>query len=407
MQSAVDSKQQLLPKAKTGALANIALIVGSLALAWGCAEVFCRMVGFDFERQHAAMQRMPVFFRKATVPLEPVFFRRPGPDQWSGKVLQVGYSYWRAFENAYIDEPSRTIEYDRDGFRNPPDLQDWHLVVAGDSFVELGYLPYKSLLSTVIGRELGLRVRNLGVSLNGPYAYAAYLKHFGRSPAGRHAVAVFYEGNDLDDLMREKSDLTAFQTTGQRPYRVFETQTSLTRAAWRISKNIARRYFGESLANADFASGDRLVPVTLTYTPPAPSKLTAEQREALAEAFAQWAHYARELEMKPWLVFMPSKERVLHDRVKLRSNASRQIREWQTNDLPRFVGASAEGLGITFIDLTPAFQSEAARGKLLYNGVYDTHLTEEGSVLAGRWIAQEMKRRLNGSEQSGLQQNSE
>jgi hypothetical protein len=37
--------------------------------------------------------------------------------------------------------------YDRDGFRNP-DLEDWQVVVIGDSLTEQGYLPEEDLFTS-------------------------------------------------------------------------------------------------------------------------------------------------------------------------------------------------------------------------------------------------------------------
>jgi hypothetical protein len=72
--------------------------------------------------------------------------------------------------NGGLDEAVSTIRYDGDGFRNPQDLDDWDLVVIGDSIVESGYLPYDALLTTQLGRLLDARVKNGGVSYTGPWS---------------------------------------------------------------------------------------------------------------------------------------------------------------------------------------------------------------------------------------------
>ena len=53
------------------------------------------------------------------------------------------------------------------------------------------------------GERLGVRVKNLGVSGTGGFSHAAYLKHYGVAPSTSDAVLVFFEGNDLKDLVRE------------------------------------------------------------------------------------------------------------------------------------------------------------------------------------------------------------
>lgn len=79
-------------------------------------------------------------------------------------------------DEAYRNERPVTVAYDEQGFRNPDDLIDWDIVVVGDSFVELGYLPYEDLYTTRLGRLLGCRVKNLGCSYTGPFTYDYYLK---------------------------------------------------------------------------------------------------------------------------------------------------------------------------------------------------------------------------------------
>jgi hypothetical protein len=62
--------------------------------------------------------------------------------------------------------------------------------------------------------------------------------------------------------------------------------------------------------------------------------------------------------------------------------------DWRPTDLPAYVQEVATRLGRRFIDLTQPFAAEAARGRLLYNGLWDSHLNSAGSRLAGKTIAE-------------------
>src|ERR1051325_9802192 len=159
-------------------------------------EATCRLLGVDFEFKRRAFNEIPIFYRQPVVPVGLAFWRRPGPDLWKGKELDTMYQLNGGVDGRYAAERPVSIAYDADGFRNPEKLADWEIVVVGDSMTELGFLPYKDLFTTRLGRSLGLRVKNLGVSYTGTLTHTAYLLEFGRAASTRDAVLVFYEGND-------------------------------------------------------------------------------------------------------------------------------------------------------------------------------------------------------------------
>ena len=174
--------------------------VVSFALAIGAIEVTFRWIEFDFERKSDALQAIPIFYRIPYRPSGDAFFRRPGADRWTGRVLTTMLRRKGYPEEMIPDEPVRSITYDRDGFRNPEDLDAWEIVVVGDSFTELGHLSFEELFTTQLGDALGLRVKNLGVSYTGSFTHVHYLAEFGGSPRLEHAVLAFFEGNDLHNL---------------------------------------------------------------------------------------------------------------------------------------------------------------------------------------------------------------
>lgn len=189
--------------ARAGRLAGPLLALASAALTVLAIEVACRLLDFDFEFKRRAFTRVPIFYRQPVVPVGPAFYRRPGPDRWEGQVIAPWRRWNGCLDDAQRDEPALSIAYDRLGFRNPPDLADWEIVVVGDSFTELGTMPDEDLFTTRLGALLHRRVKKLGVGGTGTYTHAVYLRQYGKAPGTRDAVLVFFEGNDFLDIVEE------------------------------------------------------------------------------------------------------------------------------------------------------------------------------------------------------------
>ena len=372
----------------------------SVVVTVAAAELFFRLIRFDLSGRQRAFESRPIFYRMPTVPTGSVFFRRPGPAQWSGNVLSASMpqrSGWlrSSREDPYADLADVTIEYDREGFRNPLDLDLWKIVVVGDSFTELGYLPYEDLFTTRLAQRLGVRVKNLGVSFTGPLTHVHYLETYGASSELRHAVWVFFEGNDLDDLRRERAALRRYEEDGERIRRDIAPETSLVgHLAGQIRLMRMLRRLREAQPNgppsrrALFRTDAGEVEVTISYLPPSPDRLGGRRRSALREVMAQWAHASRRLGSVPWLVYMPCKRRVLDGHLRFIEGAADEITRWSPTDLPGTVRALAQRHGIRFIDLTPGLAARAAAGQLSYNPVWDTHLDRDGSHRVGELIAE-------------------
>jgi len=371
---------------------GLALVATATTLL--AAEALFRALDWDFSGERAAQSAHPIFYRLPSEPLGPVFFRRPGPDTWVGNVLSQGFrAQWgdRAAD-PFPNEPVVRVDYDRDGFRNPDDLAAWEIAVMGDSFTELGQLAWEDLFTTELARRLGLRVKNLGASFTGPLSHRLFLERFGASPALEHALLVFFEGNDLEDLGHERAAFRRWRRTGVRPRRSIVPQTSLFR---HLQGRLAARPAPQEepawsdlleIRKAYFASEAGEIPVTLNDTPP--GRDGVPQPQAFTRALAAFAGTARRLGATPWLVYMPCKRRALHGHLRFGERTEPDLVEWTPTDLPDFVREQAEGLGMSFVDLTPALLAEAARGRLLYNPVWDTHLNRAGSHRVARELAE-------------------
>ncbi len=371
---------------REGLLQNFSLLVLSSLLTLATIEVGFRAARFDFDFQLENFHRTPIFYQDPTVPVGEAFFRRPGPAVWKGRVLSTYLQQSRGLEDTYGDEDEVTITYDRDGFRNPEDLKEWRLVFAGDSFTELGYLRYEDLFTTQVGEMLHVGVKNLGVGYTGTLTQTCYLKLFGKSPDTTDAFLVFYEGNDLEDLLREESyllDLRMHLKLHISPLERIETQSSALKAAYRSLTSAWKRH---RYQNAYFIARDGRIPVTVNEPPPGRAEMPEGLRAMLESSLSGWGSAARELGLRPWVVFMPCKRRVLDGHLEFDDNADSRVKDWHPNDLPDVVKEMSERNGMRFIDLTAGLAEETRQGELTYNTIYDSHLNREGSLCVARTL---------------------
>lgn len=378
-----------------GFFLQISLLLIALPLFVCLIEITGRAVGFDFARNRVQWERTPIYYRQPTKPVGDAFFHRPGPQSWTGKVLTTELERIGVKEqDAYADEPTITVNYDADGFRNPSDLKDWQIVIIGDSFTELGYLPASDLFTTQLGSNLQCQVKNLGASYTGMFSYCCYLNEFGVSPKTTDAVIVFFEGNDWKDTLREYKSLMRFQETGKRETRDFRQhkQTSFIRAMAQLVSKLFAGTKQESAVNAFFKSAGRKTPLTLISAPPNQSDLSAENRSALQIALRRFADSAEQHGLRPWVVYLPCKRRALHGHLEFLEHCDPAIARWSLSDLPNWMKSQCTSRGIRFIDLTQGFREKAAEGILLYNHIYDTHLNRLGSNLVAKLIAEAFNR---------------
>jgi hypothetical protein len=385
---------------------NLSLVLLSVFVVIALGEGFFRLINYDFRGEEQAWLKTPIYYRQPIAPTGDVFFKRTGPDEWTGQVLNTRIKQRGVVPNPYTAEPVITVRYDRRGFRNPDNLSDWSVAVAGDSFTELGYLPYEQLFTSILARIGNVSVLNLGTSFTGPLTHLSYLQDFGIAASTRHAMIVFYEGNDLDDLAREYSALARWRKTGQRDYREFTKQPSLLKALHELLGHANRKLRGrqrrksafelvaERPVTGYFKSSEGSVPVTLFFTPLGSAQLSNATTQHLNYFFGQYANFGKEREITVWLAFMPSKLRVVHGRIEFSATASDELKTWQPTDLPEVISQLCDQYGINFIDLTPTLVRETDRTKqLLYNSILDGHLNSHGSLIVGRELARYFSRR--------------
>ncbi len=370
-----------------------AILSLNTVILFGIAEVACRVARVDFNSilgLKEKNERFPIYFRLPDQPVGETFFARQGPASWTGKPLAVMLENHRGTDSAYSDEQELTVTYDKDGFRNPEDLKDWDIAITGDSFTESGYLPYEDLFTTLLGKSLDRRVKNLGATATGNFTQSFYLRAHGRAPSCRTAIMAFFEGNDLGDDVEELRDLDKFLATGERPTREIGRESSLLKTLYRFTRDFRKMTFRpRSYANANFIAGSSETPVTIADAPPAPDAMSDDRKISLNAALETWARSCKEVGVESLLLYIPCKRRVLHGHLKQGDRYPEP--DWQPNDLPAFVAREAALQGIRCIDATPALSDLAAKGVLPYNPIYDTHLNKEGHRVVAEVLAKALR----------------
>lgn len=375
------------------------VLLVSLFVALAAIESLSRVIGIDFAHAEAnAWRELPPFYRQPMTPTGGAFFRRSGPQQWTGRVRHTWVTQLGVIDSPYADEAAITVDYDETGFRNPRDLADWEVAIAGDSFTELGCLPHEQLFTSIFASVTRASVRNLGVSYTGPLTQLSYLRDYGLAASTKHTIIVFFEGNDLDDIDVEYRAWMRWKETGERDYREFRKQPSFVRAIRELIEDLLtpdpRVRSASDSVSAYFESSEGDIPVMFNYTPPGRGELPKESMDQLEYFFAQYAAFGTDRNLTKWIAYVPCKRRVLHGQVEFAESAPESMQTWQPGDLPVVIAELCDLVGVRFIDLTPALIEETTRSKqLLYNSVYETHLDRQGSAVVGRELSRQFLER--------------
>lgn len=365
----------------------------SLLLFVGVCEFTFKAIGFDFSKLGQDLEAAPIFYRIPTEPFGEGYYKRPGNLSWTGKVvtaqmLRIGY------EQKWLpDETEITLEYDADGFRNPPNLRDWEIAMIGDSFTELGNLKFEDLVSTQLGDLLGVSVKNLGVSHTGLLNQTEYLRQFGVSEKTKEVVWVFFEGNDIQDYLMESDRMASIQTGAAKHVDLLKThipQTSLIEA-------IQRHLFGKSRleiygppVNATLTDGQ--TPFKIDYAPPGKNELFLRLPRYEA-GIDNLVRLCRENELQLTCVYMPCKRRAFSGHsYTVSTDAPAYLQsKWTPSDLPEWLQTVCREQGVRFVDATIPLRKLNEEALRSHNLVFDTHLTAEGATAVAKEIAHALK----------------
>jgi hypothetical protein len=362
---------------------------------YGLCELTFQLIGFDFSQTTRDLESVPTFYRIPTTPFGEAYYRRPGSTSWTGKVVtaqmqRIGYdAKW------FPNEQEITLQYDQAGFRNPADLEDWEIVVIGDSFTELGNLEYDDLVSTQLGSLIDRSVKNLGISYTGILNQTACLEHFGIAKSTKHVVWVFFEGNDLQDMVLESQRLSRIETGAKGHVDLIanrKTQSSLTGAIQNALFTPSRLEIYGPAVNATLSRGSESVRFKLDYTPVG-SEMLGPVGDQFRVAIEKLADLCRQRELKLWCVYMPTKRRVFHSlRYEVDTDATLHLRQpWQPSDLPQWLELQCRQKQIEFVDATPSLIELNKSAEFSHNLVFDTHLSVAGARVVAESLAAKMQ----------------
>lgn len=293
-------------------------------------------------------------------------------------------------------ERTVAVRYDRNGFRNPRDLETAELVVIGDSYIE-GYItPDESLITTRLSELQGTAVANLGHSGYGPQQELAVLRRFGLPLKPKTVVWAFFEGNDFSDA--ERFETKRHWSSSDRWYDFWQNFwfRSLTRNVSALLLRPDQQCVPDhSIAEFQAEFRDSAHRATTVFF--ASTEVAHVSRLALRNAVDPIIHAAelcRALGIRFLVAFVPEKFRVYHDlgNVSLTTDA---IRQWRISDLHDQMQQLLAELdsNIEYVDLTPALKAASRAGIPTYLPD-DTHWTDAGNRVAAEVIHHALQRSI-------------
>jgi hypothetical protein len=274
------------------------------------------------------------------------------------------------------------VTYDHNGFRNLSDLRSADIVVIGDSFVEGLTVPNPLLTTSLLAWLQGQVVANLGQSAYGPQQELVVLKRYGLPLQPRTIIWMFFEGNDLEDVV------TYRKATSTPPsfWRAFYSR-SFTRNAAKEVKHVfspTAKPDGIKRSAAFQADGKKL---TVYFAYPSP-RLSEPEFSALDETVSTIAtayKLSAAQNARFIFVFVPTKYRVFRDYCQFPQES--ECRNWVLNDLPERLRKAVASISadIGYLDLTPRLAEDVKNGALPYYPD-DDHWSPEGHKIAAKAI---------------------
>lgn len=276
------------------------------------------------------------------------------------------------------------VTYDRNGFRNERDLDRADVAVIGDSFAEGLTVTTAELVTSRLAALQGVVVANLGQSTYGPLQELIVLKRYALPLHPRAVVWMFFEGNDLQDVI-------AYQNAREHPpdflhafwARSFTRSASL--AAKRIFEPQVKPPGTRRAGLCQLPDGRQLD----TYFGYLAKPLTQEELKALdetANTIAAAYKLCAAQGARLLFVFVPTKFRVLYDLCQF-SDAS-ECRNWVLPEMPERLQSALHSISpnIGYLDLTPYLvQGARTEGYPYYRD--DEHWSPDGHKVAAEAIS--------------------
>ena len=271
------------------------------------------------------------------------------------------------------------VKYDHNGFRNQVDFKSADTVVIGDSFVEGLTVRNEQLMTSILAQLRGEVVANLGQSAYGPLEELIVLKRYGLPLRPRTVVWMFFEGNDLQDVMGYRQAMRETPSFWRAFVARSFTRSALYEVKYLISPPAKRPGTQRSALlrrpNGQQASAYFIYP----SKPLTKEDLTALDDTAgtLANAYRLSAAQGARLVF----VFVPSKFRVFRPFCSFPPES--ECGNWAPNNMSEHLENAATSISpdIGYLDLTPRLVDAVRKGILPYYPD-DEHWSPEGHRIA-------------------------
>lgn len=319
---------------------------------------------------------------------------------------------------------SGRMRMDALGFCNPPeddpDRPHIPIIAIGDSFTACHAPAPERTWPSVLGRNLGRGVYNLGRGGYGPYEYLELLRLFGLAKTPEVVVMQLYEGNDLRDADRYFAYRDATPTerrrfldrAGWNPLR-FEPAAWLDNALGRSSWAYGFLVVGSAVALsnlADTLSSEPRRKIDLRFTldfPEGPVAMNLQNNdldevrtardlaagtlrlEQFDAALDRFADLGRDHGFLPVVAYAPAAYTAYAEFATFRdASVGPTLAAFSTRQRHYLADATA-ARGLVFVDLTPALQAAARDrrdGALLYYPI-NVHYTPAGQRVVADALA--------------------
>jgi hypothetical protein len=349
--------------------------------------------------------------------------------EWAhGDIVRMGFIQPELFGPQKRRYP---FETDAEGFRNPSVREEIDVAALGDSFVDGMTSPAEETWPARLEQMTAKKVQNYGTSSFGPQQALYVLQDFAIHRKPREVVFGFFAGNDFFDAERfdtwqrgghNKPGEEAAGWRLKKKFRRYETLylTTLARLAFpprASAEPIVSRDRNES-ALPRFDRGRFEIPtehagrLRFAFMPPYLQKLASSRQELesgrgwelIRATLLQMQETCRQQDSRLTVMFIPSKAEVYWPLV-ARSLSPEQLQRAlefasRYNHMPLRAAdieanrRAAYGLlrdfcadaGISFFDLTPALEQNAAAGRAVYFPD-DAHWDAAGHEVAAQELA--------------------
>jgi hypothetical protein len=312
--------------------------------------------------------------------------------------------------------------YNQWGFRTNSSAGPFDVVVIGDSYVEIGESDEKTL-SEQIKKYSGLKTFNLGRSWYGPHQYIEVFKRYGLPLKPKTAMLCYFAGNDIQDIemygrwlggghyysfaLDRKSFFKRYLIATKQillyvwhDWLIGDLSVEPSKLEPQKSEMVASVTSGNINPYLGMIRSGSNVKTKLTFTlrygdPHLSAEILASSKEwkTLKEVLNEFKKLCRDNNIRPVLVFIPSKIQIYNDYLTTESGLQVQRFKLQQdrynlNSEKAFLSLCRQ-LGLEVIDLVPHFQQLARQEQLLYypfNNHWNSHGIEEAGKVIGHYL---------------------